>query len=397
MLIVSLASESMNPKKHFVFMSRSTAFGGIETRLLDWLSRVDYSKAKVTILNPLDVFSSRYEKSLMPFEVLKPDIDFKFTLLNLLKWINLFKRLSPDTIIFSQGDFFCFPCFLIFLGYIFTKGNIVLSEHSAAPELPKKISRMHFKVIPGIGLWKHKLAIRGHFAKKVLAVSNGVKERLIDWGYPEEKIKIIKHGVDANLFYPSDEEKHRFRKLYSIPANETVLVSTARLERVKRLDRLVNAFNILCKEHNQLWLIFVGEGSLKKELENSVEFKNKVFFLGFLEKKALADVLRGCDIYVLPSENEGFGIALIEAMSSGLLCVATKVPGPSQIIEDDMNGFLSENTDNGVLETLKRVLDLDFQHKELIAKNARRTVLEKYGQEDAIRNVLNLLQVPFKT
>ena len=79
---------------------------------------------------------------------------------------------------------------------------------------------------------------------------------------------------------------------------------------------------------------------------------NKILFMGNVDN--VGDYLKMSDIFVLSSDNEGFGIALVEAMATGLICVATKCPGPNEIIQDGVNGFLVEKNAEGVLDGLKK-------------------------------------------
>ena len=72
----------------------------------------------------------------------------------------------------------------------------------------------------------------------------------------------------------------------------------------------------------------------------------------------MATHLRNANYYVLPSDNEGLGLSLLEAMASGLICIATHCPGPAEIIKDGVNGFLVEKSTAGVTQGLKRAISL---------------------------------------
>ena len=104
-------------------------------------------------------------------------------------------------------------------------------------------------------------------------------------------------------------------------------------------------------------------------------------------------ILRASDIYVLPSDEEGFGIALVEAMACELVCVATKTIGPSEIIENGRNGFLTERSYEGVLKGLQRALKLGRKEREAIGSCARQRVLEEFCVEDAVAKGLALMEI----
>jgi len=387
-----------NSKRHIVFFNLAPAFGGRENRLIEWLRLVDYSKVRATIVSRKDVYSDLLGRYRIPVKVKVTGLDLKFSFKNSYKWFRFIKELKADEILFMQGWFFEVPLFLVFIGFIITDGAVSISEHLAAPSPPVKSSRFHFKVIPGLGLWWYKQLLlhrwRYFLSKKVIAVSNSVKQRLIEWGCPEQKITVISHGVDLKLFRPSEKERFSFREISRIPQDAIVIASTARLERVKRLDRLVKAFNFLGDKHPNLWLIFAGDGFLKEELRQSLKYENRVLFLGHLSQEDVAKVLKASDIYVLPSDNEGFPNALIEAMATGLICIATNVPGPKDIIRHGTNGFLVDPSEKAISSMIEELLALDLIKKKQIAETAISSVHENYRMAPAVANVLSILNIP---
>jgi glycosyltransferase involved in cell wall biosynthesis len=106
--------------------------------------------------------------------------------------------------------------------------------------------------------------------------------------------------------------------------------------------------------------------------------------------------LKASDIYVLSSDDEGFGIALVEALSTGLLCVATRGPGPSDIIADGQNGILVEASDEGVRLGLQRALSLGSDERVRLTERARKTVEDRFEIAQAIRSALDALGIPHR-
>jgi glycosyltransferase involved in cell wall biosynthesis len=385
-------------KTHYVFVRRTHGFGGVENRLIDWLGNVDFEKADVTIITHVDVFSNELKKSNIPVRVITTSLGKEFSLVNIKAWYDLLKRYRPDAVIFMQGDFFDIPWFLFVIGKIIHIKKIYLTEHLAVKDPPIKKGGFYFKVIPRLHLWWYwkiySNGVRGYLANKVLAVSEGVKEKLILWKYPKDNIIVIKHGVDTNLFFPSSEGRMKFRSKHGIPEDAQVIISTARFEKQKRLERIVYSFNKLSDEYERLWLVFAGDGSLINDVKNLVTSNERVLFLGFMEKKSIAEALQGSDIFILPSDNEGFGIAVIEAMSTGLICIATKVPGPEDILQDGFNGFLSETSQEEIHRVLQKVLALDDREKMKVSENARNCVKKNYRKDIVIKEILNTIGIP---
>ena len=183
--------------------------------------------------------------------------------------------------------------------------------------------------------------------KGILSVSQGVKDRLVaGYGYAPEKICVVYNGIDTDHFSPvSEEHRLELRRNLHMPDDAVVVVSAARLDQIKRLDRLIKAFAVLSAERRNLWLILTGDGPLRDELRTlaqAVDNGERIRFLGYVED--VCPVLQASDIFVLPSDEEGFGIALVEAMACKLVCVSTKTVGPSEIIAHGQNGFLTDFT-----------------------------------------------------
>jgi glycosyltransferase involved in cell wall biosynthesis len=365
--------------------------------MIEYLRRVDFERTAISVLTHQDVFSSEFSKFRLPVDVVLTTSGEKLTLSNVAGWYRCLRDLSPDSIVLLQGGFFDIPLFLVLLCRLRRKRNLIVTEHLAAPEPPRKTSRRHFGLIPGIGLWWYKsvwlMGIRGIFPDKIVAVSHGIKKRLVEWGYPEEKITVISHGVDVKRFCPCPENRQSVRKQLGIPADATVVISTARFEPVKRIDRLVEAFNALFERNGRLWLVCTGDGSLRKEIEEQVLCKDRVVFLGFVDQETLAEVLQASDIFVLSSDNEGFPIALVEAMATGLLCIATRVTGSVEMIHDGDNGFLAHTSSESILDTLDKVINLDSELQRKVSQKARETALENFDIKNEINSVLDTLEI----
>lgn len=243
--------------------------------------------------------------------------------------------------------------------------------------------------------YKQKLAhkVRANFSRKILAVSKEVKERLIKlWAYPEDKVQSIYHGVDLSRFSPDEGAFINMRKKLGIGYSDVVIISTARLSKEKCLDRLIVGFDALSKKYKNLWLLIIGSGPLEnslKELAEKSQSKERILFLGQAED--VSNYLKMSDIYVLPSDNEGLSIALLEAQATGLICIATKTPGANEIIKDHFNGFLVERTSEDILRGLELVLNLTTEQKEKISKNAREHISENFEIKKATEHALNFL------
>ncbi|MEZ5440772.1 MAG: glycosyltransferase family 4 protein [Lysobacterales bacterium] len=168
----------------------------------------------------------------------------------------------------------------------------------------------------------------------VVAVSHAVRSH---WcrglGWSESRICVVHNGVDLDRFVPG----HR-----QINPSCVVIGVAARLAPMKGLEYLIEAFARLRDLHKPVKLRIAGEGSLRGSLEAKVaEFglKPMVEFLGHVED--MPSFYRDIDVFVLPSvAMEGFPLGILEAMSSGLPVVATRVAGAPESVEDGVTGLL---------------------------------------------------------
>ena len=167
---------------------------------------------------------------------------------------------------------------------------------------------------------------------------------------------------------------------FSVPfkAHRGVVIGTAcRLELIKGLDCLIKALSVLAPEFPELRLEIAGDGSLRDDLEQNsrqLGLSGIVSFLGWQED--LPSVMAGWDIFVLPSLDEGFGVAALEAMAAGLPVIARAVGGLCELVQDGETGWLFPAA--APAELAQRV-------RELIHDGRKREAMGVAGRERAVR------------
>ena len=388
-----------NMKEKVLFIRRSGAFGGIEVLLLDWLKYIDYQKNDVVLASTKDYFTDKIRENGFPvaYETLSLPVLGSFLFIY-KSWARDIKRISPDKIVILGSNLAEIPFSSVLAAYKATHGNIYMTEHLAAPLPPKRTRSLHYGFLPGLGLWWYKLMLslrmRSYLSKRVLAVSEGVKNVLLMYGYPKEKITITFHGVDVSLFSPSSMNRTSWRQRHNIPERGLVFASTARLSSEKRIDRMIKAFETLSHDHENLWLLIAGDGPSRKELESMVssgERKDRVKFLGLVDN--VHELLQASDFFVLPSDMEGLSVSLTEAMSTGLICIASDVSGSNEVIRDGDNGLLVDPSDQGVFQGMATVLKMNDSARKVIAKNARNSIVEHFEMRKSVTNILRMLDI----
>jgi glycosyltransferase involved in cell wall biosynthesis len=320
------------------------------------------------------------------------------------RWHRVFSSVRAHTIVLMEGGFGDLGLTPVLAARLSTFGRVFLfaggGGAAISPDLAKSPRKLHFGFLPGLGLHRRKeifrQRLRGLLLQRSFVSSQELKENLTAWfGLPPTWLSVLYHGVDTSRFQPSATERAALRRAIGIPPDAIVIVSHGRMALVKRLDRILRAFAVLSAEHSSLWLLLTSYGPLKDEVERTVassEACQRVKLVGFQEDAS--SLLKAADIYVLASDREGFGIALIEAMSTGLVCVATKCHGPAGILVSGENGILVEVTDSGVLAGLRRALLLNPEERSQLVVQARKTVEERFEIHGAIRNALDSLAIP---
>lgn len=173
----------------------------------------------------------------------------------------------------------------------------------------------------------------------------------------KEKERIIYNGISDEILNEGKEYFLR-RKRHDTEGIVSILY-VGRLSSIKGIDLLIRAFD-KCRHENKLKLIIVGDGEQRRELEELVEkleLKGLVSFEGF--KTDIKAYLSTADLFIYPSVcEEVFGISIVEAMAFGIPCIANRVGGIPEIINDGENGFLTDEiSPEGIERAVYRAIE----------------------------------------
>jgi N-acetyl-alpha-D-glucosaminyl L-malate synthase BshA len=215
----------------------------------------------------------------------------------------------------------------------------------------------------------------------------------------ETPIEVINNFVDPDKFRPrqADENLHSAMGLGDcVRGGGKTIVHISNFRPVKRVGDVVQVFR---RVHEQLpsRLILIGDGPERGRIEREVRengLSSHVCFLG--KQESFADVLRNCDVFLLPSESESFGLAALEALSSGVPVIASNIAGIPELVTHGEVGYLSEvgDIDDMAANTIRLLTDKDT-HGELsraareraIGCFARSKIVDQY--EDYYYQVLS--------
>lgn len=189
-----------------------------------------------------------------------------------------------------------------------------------------------------------------------------------------------------------------FEKTTNISIDKHRIIAVGRLTEQKGFDLLIEAWNIIEKEDKDSdWILDIyGKGKLEEQLINQIDQHDlkRVHLKGYADN-ICAEYLNS-SIFVLSSRYEGFVLVLIEALACGLPCVSFNCPeGPSETIEDEVNGFLVEN--GNVYQLAEKLMQL--MHNEELRKefssNAHNN-LQRFDIQDVLNSWERLLNIELK-
>jgi len=233
---------------------------------------------------------------------------------------------------------------------------------------------------------------------RFVALSTDIRHELQRHNVDASAIVTIPNGYDPERFNPARDEHERLQLRRRLGLNETgqFVVFTGRLLRSKGLPLLVSVWRKVAAAYPDTTLVIVGSGrglmgSCEDEIRAAVAqqaLEGRVLFAGSVGN--VEDYLRSSDVFVFPTEDEAFGISLIEAMACGLPCIATTVGGIKDIVRHGMTGILIAPGDAEALcEALDTML-ADPDRAAIMGQQAAGVARERYARQSVAQQYMNL-------
>ena len=195
----------------------------------------------------------------------------------------------------------------------------------------------------------------------IRAVSETEKNGLINAGINSDLIRVIRNGIEDEAFLSNIDElasTETKRKIESIP---TYIVQVARINPIKNFETTIRAMQNVRED---VKFVIVGQShdeEYKKALLSLVKklnLENRVIFLGEVSVIDKYFLLKNSKAFVHMSKSEGFGIALLEAMSQGCVCVISRGTAMDELVQNSKNGFSLDFDDyQGVAKKIEYILD----------------------------------------
>jgi len=230
----------------------------------------------------------------------------------------------------------------------------------------------------------------------VTSVSESLKQDTLKAFDITNHIDVVPNFIDNEQYLP--EKCVCCRANFAQP-NEKVILHTSNLRKVKRIEDVIKTFNIIQKQIPSK-LIIAGEGpewELADQLIQDFGLQDKVKSLGMVSD--LNDVLKASDLFLLPSEQESFGLAALEAMAANVPVVSSNAGGIPEVNIDGVTGFVCPVGDVEmmaqkaiyILEDDKRLYDFSLRAKEQAIRFDKKNILPLY--EDLYRAAIENVKV----
>jgi glycosyltransferase involved in cell wall biosynthesis len=245
------------------------------------------------------------------------------------------------------------------------RGGKVLTLHGVFSE---QVGYLHGGLAGRLGAWAERKALE--WADAITAVSRSATERYRSLGF---NVLYVPNAID-----PADLPEKGTRLF------EKQVIYCGRLSREKGVDLLVEVARLVDAN-----LIVVGGGPLERELRELARDNPRVRFTGPLPRSETLKLVKGSDVFVLPSRHEGLSTALLEAMAMGVPVVATRVGGNPELVEHGETGLLVEPEPGQLAGAISLLLE-DRDLAKRLAENAAKIAREKYSWPVVYRQYLDV-------
>lgn len=230
--------------------------------------------------------------------------------------------------------------------------------------------------------WREKIEYVLNTADHIITVSQSNLDciKKLDVSTP---VTVIPNGFRSDLFYPRNPSE--CKKALNLPLDKKIILTVGNLEPVKGQTHLVEAIQRIIQERKDILCVIVGTGKLRTALERQIRslgLEDYVMFAGGKPHDEIPLWMNACDVFVLPSLRESFGIVQIEAMACGKPVVATRNGGSEEVVISDEYGLLVEPADpEDLAEKILVVLDREWDRGTILA------YAERFTWDNVVKNI----------
>lgn len=285
--------------------------------------------------------------------------------------------------------------------------NLILCGHLNFTPIAYLLYRLlgipYWVLVYGVDAWNVKDPLRCqalHAAEKVISISAYTRDRLMqEQDLPFSKISLLPVTFNINRFQVKPKPSYLLDK-HCLKASQPIILTVARLsddEQYKGYDQVIRAIPSIQENLPDVHYILVGKGSDRPRVEAliaSLGLTGCVTLTGFVSDNEISDYYNLCDVFVMPSKGEGFGIVYLEALACGKPTVGGNQDGAIDALCQGELGILvdPDNVDE-ISTTLTEILQGKSLHPIIYQPEALRQKIDKiYGFESFQASLQALLQ-----
>jgi len=234
-------------------------------------------------------------------------------------------------------------------------------------------------------IWKNNIKYVLETADTIITVSQNNLDciRELDVDTP---VHVIQNGFRSDLFYHRDT--FDCRKTLEIPLNRKIILTVGNLETIKGQRYLVEAVKEITQTRKDILCVIIGLGRLHNALKHQIRslgLNDFVILAGGKPHNEIPLWMNACDIFVLPSLNEGNPTVMFEAIGCGKPFVGTKVGGISDVISSEVCGLLVDPADpKDLVKKILSALDRKWDREKILA------YAERFTWENIVKDIIHV-------
>lgn len=215
---------------------------------------------------------------------------------------------------------------------------------------------------------------------KIVAVSEPIKQILLESKLPPDNIELIRNGVDTPEKKLTAEEKFALRNALGLAPDDYCILNSARLNRQKAQWVLIKAAKLIQQQGHNVKILIVGEGPLHQELTELIQLEQVEDYVKLLGFRNDIDQLLGItDLFALPSIDEGMPMSLLEAAAASTPIIATAVGDIGKLIQHESTGLIIPLESPEALATAVIKLKEDELLAQKLAASCHEAMIKNYS------------------
>jgi len=208
--------------------------------------------------------------------------------------------------------------------------------------------------------------------------------------------KVVGYGISAPIL-DSEKLKDYFLNKYEIPTNKKLLLFLGRIDPVKGVDLLINAFAYVAINNQLLHLVIAGPGKNQyvrklKNLAEKLGLAGRITWTGMIEGNLKWGAYYSSEGFCLPSHQENFGVVVAEALACGVPVLISDKVNTWRQIRDENAGFVNLDTIEGTIQNLREWIKLNPVELNSLKVNALVCFRKRFHVEEALKNLITSLK-----